>query len=300
MIQQSPTKQSMASSMLITRPRSSSSSSSSSSDGSTMSVPAAGSKKEDDALLARVLVRSRARPPPAAHGLPSEYRRPLKKARFNCTGVSEKLVIFLQDKEDHDDKDGIQGVAHRGSLSSSISSTFLSGTSSDSTTGNEEFSSSSSFSEALTRLHECMIRTAESNQRLVQADILSTKKMVASSATASPRAGVFFLTGGGGGGRGGINRLHCPLEEEEEPAGRQDDCCSSSCASSVGSQLSSSSDWSSKGTHHLGQGTVPEMKKPAALRDTTTLTKKKNKWASMSSRTGVAFRPCMAELFLLA
>ena len=146
-----------------------------------------------------------------------------------------------------------------------------------------------------------MIRTAESNQRLVQADILSTKKMVASSATASPRAAVFFLTGGGGGGRGGINRLHCPLEEEEEPAGRQDDCCSSSCASSVGSQLSSSSDWSSKGTHHLGQGTVPEMKKPAALRATTgtTLTKKKNKWASMS-RTGVAFRPCMAELFLLA
>ena len=121
MIQQSPTKQSMASSMLITRPRSSSSS-----DGSTTSVVAAGSKKEDDALLARVLVRSRARPPAPAHGLPSEYRRPLKKARSNHTGVSEKHAIFLQDKEDHHDKDGIQSVVHRGSLSS-ISST-LSGT----------------------------------------------------------------------------------------------------------------------------------------------------------------------------
>ena len=136
------------------------------------------------------------------------------------------------------------------------------GQSSISTLGTDLGDSFSSYTDGFEKLHECISRTAET-RRLVRQHMLRTnKKLVASSSSRTTRE---VSTGGG------VN-LRIAYQ----------DCHSS--ASSVGSRSSYGSSSRGSLSTKKGRRTVHKKQTRRAIKSTTI------------SRTGVAFRPCMAGL----
>ena len=248
--------------MLITSPQSSS-------DSSTTPVVASCPKDYDIPVRRLVLA--------ASHHSLGDGRPPMRKVGFNRTGGRENDGFFFDHREGKREKVAIPHRHHdpqqahyqqEGYLSSN-SSTFRS---SDSLVLHVD---SSSLTDGLKRLHECMARTTESRQLLVRAHAISSKDMVALCATTRK-----VLSG--------AIDLHGIV-----PAGYQDRPMSSnnSTASSivVGRRQSS----------HESQSMTPSLSTIKRQRSVQTKqarrAMKEHKRATMS-RTGVAFRPFMVGM----
>lgn len=120
----------------------------------------------------------------------------------------------------------------------------------------------SSYTDGLEKLHECITRTAETRRLVRQHMMCSNKKMVGSSSRTAREASI----GGGVSLRLAYQDRHC------------------SSASSVGSRSSFGSNSKSSLPTSKGRRTVQKKQARRAIKSTTI------------SRTGVAFRPCMAGL----